>query len=312
MRQALKEDDPDLAVYGCSAHLLNLLGDDVTPNDVIKHVKDIHKYFRNHHKPSAWLREFPDSRKPQLPGDTRWKSQLTCLETYTANRRYYVQICDDHEDDIDTGIARKIRDIQIYRNAKDLIEKLAPIANAIDVCQSDKTSLADATNTWLSLAANPLLQAHSNVIDKRMKQAITVEHLVAYKLHPKYRGTLLTDDQLASVNDYLASRNDSYIATLIAFDAKSNPFPAVYFNDNAISVAPAIWWKGMKSYNVSEGFIDIATHLLTSPASSASIERVFSSFGAVHTKARNRLGNVKAAKLVYCYRMLRGKDELDY
>ena len=28
--------------------------------------------------------------------------------------------------------------------------------------------------------------------------------------------------------------------------------------------------------------------------------------------ARNRLGNAKAAKLVYCYRMLRGKDELDY
>ena len=52
-----------------------------------------------------------------------------CLETYTANRRYYVhicddrryyvQICDDHEDDIDTGIARKTHDIQICRNAKD-------------------------------------------------------------------------------------------------------------------------------------------------------------------------------------------------
>ena len=61
----------DITVYGCSVHMLNLLGEDVTPSDVIKHVKDINKYFRNHHKPLAWLAEFPDSVKPQLPGDTR-------------------------------------------------------------------------------------------------------------------------------------------------------------------------------------------------------------------------------------------------
>jgi hypothetical protein len=30
MRQALKDDDPDLNVYGCFAHLLNVLGDDLT------------------------------------------------------------------------------------------------------------------------------------------------------------------------------------------------------------------------------------------------------------------------------------------
>ena len=47
------------------------------------------------------------------------------------------------------------------------------------------------------------------------------------------------------------------------------------------------------------------------PPSSASIERVFSSFGAIHTKVRNGLGNGKASKLVFCYRMLRGRKELE-
>ena len=98
-------------------------------------------------------------------------------------------------------------------------------------------SRLDATNTWLLFAVNPHLRAHRDVIDNRMKQALAVEHLVAYKLHPKYRGSLLRDDRLTSVNDYPASHDDSYmyIATLIAFDAKANPFPAVYFNDNATS-----------------------------------------------------------------------------
>ena len=61
------------------------------------------------------------------------------------------------------------------------------------------------------------------MIDNRMKQALAVEHLVAYKLHPKYRGSLLRDDRLTSVNDYLASRDDSYmyIATLVAFERES-------------------------------------------------------------------------------------------
>ena len=47
-------------------------------------------------------------------------------------------------------------------------------------------------------------------------------------------------------------------------------------------------------------------------ASSASLERVFSNFGAVQTKLRNKLGIAITAKEVFCYRMLRGKNELDW
>ena len=259
MRQSLKENDPSLAVYGCSAHLLNLLGDDVTPQQVMQHVKDINKHFRNHHKPSAWLKEHKESVKPQLPGDTRWKSQLTALETFVTNRRFLLQICEDHENEMDTGISRKINDIQIYRSAKHLIEQLTPIANAIDTCQSDATSLADATNTWFELSTNEKLSQHKEAVDKRMKQAITVEHLVAYKLHPKYRGQDLTAQQETEVHDYLFNHNVAHIATLIAFDAKASPFPAAYFKEEAVaSTQPAVWWKAMKCYGVNNDFINIA------------------------------------------------------
>jgi len=39
-------------------------------------------------------------------------------------------------------------------------------------------------------------------------------------------------------------------------------------------------------------------------ASSASIERVFSSFGLFHSKLRNRLGVEKAGKLVFIHKIL--------
>ena len=48
------------------------------------------------------------------------------------------------------------------------------------------------------------------------------------------------------------------------------------------------------------------------PSCSAAIERIYSNFGMIQSKLRNRLGLGKAGKLVFCYRMLRGKDEIDW
>jgi hypothetical protein len=52
--------------------------------------------------------------------------------------------------------------------------------------------------------------------------------------------------------------------------------------------------------------------LLEMPSNLAAIERVFSNFVMIQSKLRNRLGLVKAGKLVFCYRMLSGKDEIDW
>ena len=56
----------------------------------------------------------------------------------------------------------------------------------------------------------------------------------------------------------------------------------------------------------------IAKSLLKMPSSSASIEQIFSNFGFVQNKLRNKLGISKCAKLVLCYRMLRGKEDIDW
>ena len=88
MKQNLVETDPELTVYGCSAHWLNLLGQDVTPAQINNQVVEVNKYFRNHHVPGALLDEIPESVKPQLPAETWWNSQLTCIDSFTRNRPY--------------------------------------------------------------------------------------------------------------------------------------------------------------------------------------------------------------------------------
>ena len=44
------------------------------------------------------------------------------------------------------------------------------------------------------------------------------------------------------------------------------------------------------------------------PPSSAGLERIFSSFGLVHTKLRNRLGNERVSKLVKVYAAIRDSN----
>jgi len=53
----------------------------------------------------------------------------------------------------------------------------------------------------------------------------------------------------------------------------------------------------------------LVTQLHTAIASPASIKRLFSAFGLVHTKLRNRLGTEKASKLVTIFEALNKKTE---
>ena len=48
------------------------------------------------------------------------------------------------------------------------------------------------------------------------------------------------------------------------------------------------------------------------PASSASVECLFSTLGFVQNKVRNRLGNDKTEKLVKCHQLLKSKCEEDW
>ena len=235
---------------------------------------------------------------------------MTAVDIFIHNRIHYVQIVQDHKDEMDRNIVTKIMDYNLFCQAKDLREQLSPVASAIDICQKDKTGLALACDTWIGLLENPALEPHHSKVLKRFNEAILPCHLVAYLLHPTYRGSRLTQEQREVAYQWLTAKDPEYLSAAIAFDTKSAPYPATFFN--ATSLPPAIWWKGLQHVQLPQGFVDTMVALHVACASSASIERVFSTFGIVHSKLRNRLGTDTASKLVFCYRMLRGKHELDY
>ena len=77
------------------------------------------------------------------------------------------------------------------------------------------------------------------------------------------------------------------------------------------NVTAIVWWVGVGHADVVDtSLCQLARKLLVMSASSAAIDHLFSSFGLNQSKLRNQLWIQKCVKLMSCYGMPRGKDEL--
>ena len=113
----------------------------------------------------------------------------------------------------------------------------------------------------------------------------------------------------------LRPEHPEVIADLYAFTAGSDPFSASLLSAACVEqMSPVLWWTSVSNCKckVSSHLMSTALKLLHLPSSSAAVEGVFSNFSLVQNKQRNQLGMEKTAKLVTCYRQLRGTVELDW
>ncbi|CAH1100389.1 unnamed protein product [Psylliodes chrysocephalus] len=63
------------------------------------------------------------------------------------------------------------------------------------------------------------------------------------------------------------------------------------------NITPVVWWKGIIGQN--NRLSKVAVKILSISATSASTERTFPTFSAVHTKKKNKLTTRRAIKLTY-------------
>lgn len=81
----------------------------------------------------------------------------------------------------------------------------------------------------------------------------------------------------------------------MAFEAQSMPFPSTALSDTALELCPITWWHSQRN-PVPEEYLKLMPQLHSATASSSSNERVFSTFGLIHAKLRNRLGITKSSE----------------
>jgi len=84
-------------------------------------------------------------------------------------------------------------------------------------------------------------------------------------------------------------KDPSFIASLINNQAQASPFSFTFFTDVATKLSPINWWKDIRFYGVPSDFLELVVKLLLCPASSVSIEWIFSNLVNIHAKVHNEI-----------------------
>lgn len=110
------------------------------------------------------------------------------------------------------------------------------------------------------------------------------------------------------------AKEQGFDVPLLAFQIRDDDFfdEGMFEEERRNAFDPKKWWKilELKSRHKTKFDKNFFIHmhkLHNMSTNSAGIERIFSTFGIVWTKLRNRLGAQKAASLVRTYRYLRSK-----
>ena len=91
-------------------------------------------------------------------------------------------------------------------------------------------------------------------------------------------------------------------------EARSSPFQSFKFSPEVIgSVSTIEWWNSILGLDAQIKMTIFK--LLSAVASSSGVERIFSSYGLVQSKLRNKLGTAKAAKLVFMYKQFNQEED---
>ncbi|XP_011633698.1 uncharacterized protein LOC105424896 isoform X1 [Pogonomyrmex barbatus] len=302
---------PDIITYGCSAHILNLLAHNIEIPEIKEQVKTIMKYFRNTHFAAAKYKE-AGGKALIMPQDVRWNTLTDCLESYINNWHILSKVCTDNRVAISPDISSKINDVNLKVKATDYLEKLKIISVALDKIQRDCCTIGEATEIWIKIINHFKLQYNFSESDlkcvlQRFKMAMTPAHYLANLLDHRFRELQLREEQLDEAMEYINLYHPAAMPDVISYRAKTSPFKYYLFSEESIkNVKPITWWLALKE-NINTVTFDLAIQLHTAIASSAGIERLFSAFGLVHTKLRNRLGVEKASKLVIILKALNKK-----
>ncbi|KAI8794142.1 Transposase [Biomphalaria glabrata] len=301
---------PELLTYCCSAHFINLLGEDISPKIAIQDIVDVNKFFLSNAQLTGWLRD-KQGIMPLLPPCSGWHSQYDCLSTFIQNYSCYIDIVTEHFQEVPKDLTKLLDNVTLYKVAFQNLKEMASLFRALDLIQADSTNIAQAVEIWMDLLENPDLEACRDAIKRRMEEALEPFHYLANFFDPRYRGRRLTAYQDDIAEKWLIDSHPEWLARYMSYRiADPEYFPSSMFMDSFIKeFTPIKWWKIMemktaKKENWPAGFHQFIQSLISCPASTGSLERIFSTYGLAWPKLKEDLSAEKAEKLVKIYQFL--------
>lgn len=159
-----------------------------------------------------------------------------------------------------------------------------------------------------ALDTSELQKAKQIYANRSADRCISLHHYVANLLDPRYRGERFQNDPTRRMNVLTAlesyAQKVGVAVTLedkLSLGAQLTSFRMRlgFFKTNMLNhPKPLVFWQNYLQFPETKLLAQVGCRLLSIPASSAGVERSFSTQGYIHNKARNRLGEVKMEKLM--------------
>lgn len=202
---------------------------------------------------------------------------------------------------------RNLESAGVLKNCEDLLCLFDPVANALNSMQRNTTTLGQAVELWIDLIEKiPRNLGGRDDVIQRSKQALECPFfLLANALDPRFAGARLTPEQLDKARQFSEEEGPEVAQALNLYLARANPFRQGMFHPNADPVA---WWHAGQMSGFPPALCSLAIRLSCCLASTASLERNFSTLGFVYGQKRTLLGVEKAGKLTFLFRALNSAD----
>lgn len=319
---------PHISCVGCAAHSLNLLLKDFMKENLFRRIsqqsRKICKYFKCQHAiyaafKNAQVEKYPKNKivSLKLPAKTRWSALFMTVDSIIRNKEaLQCTVLLDHLG-IDRVIKKYILDDIFWKNLQYFKQILLPIANSINLIESDKSLLSEVPYVFKYIKdaiINVPVSAENDTIRENLRENLLkyVEerfdfcckpiHFVANLLDPRFKGKQLNEDQVMMATDFVSEMTrvlnldlGKVMANLAHFRTGTGFFIRKSLWECVSSTHPVIWWQGLCT---SQPLMPVASRILNGPPSSASSERNWSLHGIIHTNKRNRLTKDKVQKLV--------------
>ena len=198
---------------------------------------------------------------------------------------------------------RAVENAAISRSCDDLLVVFDPICQALNKMQRATTTISEAVEIWIEvLESAPKNAGGLDLLASRSKQALECPFfLLANILDPRFAGAKLTPSQIDVARQFAEEEGNETALALNLYLSRSPPFRSALFVQG---VEPVSWWKSGQVSGFPECLCSLALRFSACLASTASLERIFSTMGHVYGRRRTNLGAEKAGKLAFLFRSL--------
>lgn len=293
----------------CHSHSGNLLAKSLVDGDFAKEVQELVIEFR---KP-ALEREIMNrgGTKLKLGSETRWCSYRDSFDSMLKNLRIMREIAESGEHTLKASSIQHLMDPRFQEQLENYITLFDPACKLINTCQKISTTIADAIEFWVNLTIPDGDEMHDDILKNRLDKVLTPIGFAANLLHPRYLGRNLSPIQVNSAKVFLFNEvGEDFVDEYRRFENQEGLIGVILNveGEEIQKLCPVTFWSMVAE--ICPTLATVARKLLTIPASTAAMERVFSNWQYFHSRIRNRLGGSRSKKLVDIYFTLRSMTNI--